>query len=276
MHLRLQNFDGPLDLLLFLIKSQEINIFNIPVAIVTEQYLGYLRRAVDLDFAQAGEYVAMAAQLIEIKASLLLPTVQQIGLENPEELAEDDPRKPLVEQLLQYEAIRSACVELNGFQIWGRDVFGSGEWKRREEEFEELSRPLKGDPFSLVIALEAVLLKFADRKKPPKVTVRAQTIGIQERMNHVRQVFAHVTEANLMDIFCDCSSRYELIVTFMAILELAKSQHILIIQLESLGTVTLSRGPRFGDVVPVVDENHAQNESVPGAGEALRGEQHSE
>src|SRR3712207_1763947 len=102
MHLRLESFDGPLDLLLHLIRVQEINVFNIPISTITEQFLSFLGQFPELEFHLAGEYLAMAAQLIEIKAQMLLPALQN-KLSDPHSLAEmseDDPRRPLVEQLL--------------------------------------------------------------------------------------------------------------------------------------------------------------------------------
>ena len=117
MHLRLENFDGPLDLLLHLIKAQELNIFNIPIAIITEQYLSFLKQVPALDFHSAGEYLAMAAQLIEIKANLLVPVLQNNLQESQtlEDIPEDDPRRVLVEQLLEEVILLVHLFQLEHF-----------------------------------------------------------------------------------------------------------------------------------------------------------------
>lgn len=253
MQLRLESFDGPLDLLLHLIKMQEVNIFNIPIALITEQYLSFLRNAPDLDFLEVGEYLAMAAQLIEIKANYLVPALQNTlssDAQSLEDIPESDPRKGLVEQLIAYEAIKEACVKLDQLKIMGRDVFPTGEPKRRETEFQELHAPIKGDAYELVIALERVLLRFAQKKNAPKVTVRAQKITIESQMKKLKERFSVVESAVLFDLFTDCESRYELIVVIMAVLELCKANQLSVEQQEDFGPIKVTRGLKFEEEAP--------------------------
>jgi segregation and condensation protein A len=256
MHLRLQSFDGPLDLLLHLIKAHEVNIFNIPMSLITEQYLGFLRQVPELDFHQAGEYLAMAAQLIEIKAGMLIPALQNRLVENPdalEDMAADDPRRPLVELLLEREAFRRAVDELDALSLLGRDVFPSGEMNRRKEEFENTDAPIKGDPFSLVIAFERLLLRFAETRAAPVVRVRAQKITIQSKMQRIKRKFEIVEEFTIREFFDECETRYELIVTLMAVLELSKANHLNMLQAELFGPIVLTRGPKFYDLAPELE-----------------------
>jgi segregation and condensation protein A len=256
MHLRLQSFDGPLDLLLHLIKAQEINIFNIPMSLITEQYLGFLRQVPELDFHQAGEYLAMAAQLIEVKVAMLIPALQNRILENAqslEEMADEDPRRPLVEMLLEREAIRQACERLERMSILGRDVFPSGEHGRRAHEFDDAMAPVKGDAFSLVIAFERLLLRYAETRVAPVVKVRAQKITIQSKMQLIKRRFEIAEEYTLREFFDECESRYELIVTLMAVLELSKANHLSCLQAELFGPIVLTRGPRFYDAAPELE-----------------------
>ncbi len=263
MHLRLENFDGPLDLLVHLIKAQEVNIFNIPVALICEQFMSFLRHAPDLDYLQAGEYLAMAAHLIEIKVSMLVPALQsQIGAAaSLEEMADSDPRKPLVQKILEYEAIKEACAKLEKMCQIGRDQFPSGEAKRRKDEFEEYSTQYKGDSFSLVIAFERVLLNFAAKQNAPTVKVRAQKITIHSKMTQIKKRFEVQEEFTLSDLFEICDTRYELIVTLMAVLEMAKANHIFLAQAEHFTPIFISRGEKFtfdnpdieGEPMPIAD-----------------------
>ena len=266
MHLRLQSFDGPLDLLLHLIKAHEINIFNIPMSLITEQFLGYLRQVPELDFHQAGEYLAMAAQLIEIKAATLIPALQNrlAAADSLDQMAEDDPRRPLVQALLEREAFRRVVEQLDSLSLLGRDVFPSGENKRREEEFENAEAPIKGDPFSLVISFERLLLRFAETRSAPVVRVHAQKITIQSKMTALKRKFAVVDEFTLREFFDDCESRYELIVTLMAVLELAKAAHLAVTQAEMFGPIVITRGARFYEAAPELEDDEAKPAAAAG------------
>ena len=251
MHLRLENFDGPLDLLLHLIKTQEMNIFNIPIFTITVQYLAFLRQVPELDFHQAGEYLAMAAQLIEIKANMLIPVLQNKA-ESPESLAEipeDDPRKILVEQLLEFEALKRAALMLEQMGALRAEIFPSGEYKRRSDEFDNFSYPIKGNPYELVVAFERVLLKFSQQKENPKISVRAQKITIQQKMLMIKKRLEPVTVFFLSELINDCMSKYELIVTLMAMLELCKSHHIHVEQIEAFAEISILRGDLFTEII---------------------------
>ena len=259
MQLRLESFDGPLDLLLHLIRAQEINIFNIPMLLIAEQYLVYLRNAPNIDYHVVGEYLAMASQLVEIKASMLVPALQNKipDAQNFDDIPEDDPRRPLVAQLLEFEAIKKACLELESLSILGRDVFPSGEHLRREVEFSEIEGPLKGDPFSLIIAFERLLLRFAEKQTEPTVRVQSQKITIQSKMTHIKRrleiCIAMSVNLTVRDLFDDCETRYELIVTIMGVLELCKAHHLNVEQAEFFAPIYLSVGVRFYDVAPELE-----------------------
>lgn len=269
MYLRLENFDGPLDLLLHLIKQQEINIFNIPISLVAEQYVIYLRNVPMLDFHSAGEFLAMAAQLLEIKANLLVPALQNklVDAQSLEEIPEDDPRRPLVESLLEFEAIREACEKLDKLSILGRDVFPSGESLRREEEFENLLAPIKGDAFSLVIAFERMLLRYAQSQSAPTVKVRAQKVTIQSRMVVIKRRLELTQTVTLRELFEDCESRYDLIVTIMATLELAKAHHVLLRQDELFSPILITIGEKFYEEAPELGDEGSAASPKPKIGE---------
>lgn len=251
MHLRLENFDGPLDLLLHLIKAQELNIFNIPISTITEQFLSFLKQIPELDFHAAGEYLAMAAQLIEIKANMLVPVLQNKydQVQSLEEISEEDPRKVLVEQLLEFEAIRKASEILGVKGSLNQEIYPTKEHRRREEEFSLFEHPIKGNAFDLVIAFERVLLEFSVQKAAPKVMVRAQKITIQQKMDAVKQRLEITEYLTVKDLLFDCESRYELIVVLMAVLELCKANQLMIQQDQAFAEIRLTRGERFSEVV---------------------------
>lgn len=256
MHLRLESFDGPLDLLLHLIKAQELNIFNIPIVMITEQYLGFLKQVPELDFLTAGEYLAMAAQLIEIKANLLVPVLQnksQTDAENLAQVSEEDPRKDLVQQLLEFEAYKKASEVLQQLNSVAQDHFPTAEYKRREEEFSAFEHPIKGNPFDLIIAFEKVLLKFSN-KSTPKVVVRAQKITIQQKMEFIKKKLSEIDSITLKLLFTECSSRYELIVLIMALLELCKANHVNVFQAAMFADVEISKGLKFFDDTSTLQE----------------------
>lgn len=254
MHLTLSNFDGPLDLLLHLIKVQEINIFNIPIERVTGQFLAFIRQLPTLNYAEAGEYLSMAAQLIEIKARMLLPNFQPApeDAQSLDDISDNDPRKTLVAQLLEQEAaqLRAAALELAAAASFGETRFGSGEASRRAEEWEDLPGPLVGEPLQLLLALERVLVSFAREQSMPTVRVRAQRISIHTRMEQLKDRFAVQPQCFFTDLLEDCESRYELIVTLMAVLELCKARQLDFKQELNYGPIDIFQGDRFADATP--------------------------
>ena len=254
MHLTLTNFDGPLDLLLHLIKVQEINIFNIPIQRVTSQFLVFIRQLPQLNYAEAGEYLAMAAQLVEIKARMLLPNFQATAedAQSLDDISDTDPRKTLVAQLLEQEAtqLRAAAQELAEAASFGETRFGSGESARRGAEWEDLEGPLVGEPLQLLLALERVLISFAREQAVPTVRVRAHRISIHTRMEQLKDRFALTERCFFVDLLEECESRYELIVTLMAVLELCKARQLDFKQELAYGPIEIFQGDRFADPTP--------------------------
>lgn len=248
MHLKLEHFDGPLDLLLYLIKAQDLNIFDIPIAQITIQFLDFIRQASKLDIHQAGEYLAMAAQLIEIKTNALLPTLQnqQSGAQNFEEISDTDPRKPLVEQLLEYEQIKKFSEQLLVKNSSMENIFPSVEFKRREDEWNNFERPVKGNPFDLAIVFERILLQYSHVKTLPKVTVHTQKITIEQKMNQIIEKMSMISASmNLNELIFECESRYELIILLMALLELSQKSRIVLIQNNELEDIYIRKDHRF-------------------------------
>jgi segregation and condensation protein A len=269
MQLLLDGWEGPLGVLVHLIKTQAMNIFNIPIVLVTRQYLDFVAESRDLSFDRAGEYLSMAAELVEIKAKYLIPALQNKLNEEAqslEDMSPEDPRRPLVEKLLEFEAIKAAVDELETIPQLGRDSFASAEFKRRNEEFADLPVPVKGNAFDLAIALERALLRFANEQQAPQVKVRKQRITIHSRMISLQERFRMFPACALCDLFGECKDRYELIVTIMASLELVKLGQIVVEQTEIFGKLNFAVGPRFGeDFVNPEPEESKNKEPLAGA-----------
>jgi segregation and condensation protein A len=219
-------FEGPLDLLLHLIKINEIDIYDIPIAVVTEQYLEYLELMKELNLDIASEYLVMAATLAHIKSKMLLPSIPP-----DDEESEEDPRRELVQRLLDYQRYKKAAEELEDKAILGRDVFARPGLNGDE------SRELAVNLFDLIEALQGILKKVDSQDKildftKEKVSLKDKMIEVIERLKAVEYVV-------FQDLFVSAQNRYEVILTFMALLELIRNQKVRIIQLEIFGTIRI-------------------------------------
>jgi len=226
---QLEIFEGPLDLLLHLIKKDEVDVHDIPIAKITDQYLSYLDLFEQLNLDLAGEYLVMAATLMAIKSRLLLPP------EEGEEEDEDDPRADLVRQLEEYQRFRAAAGQLADRDRLDRDVF-----RRPASELEEDQRelpPLRElDLADLMDALREVLKRLPEEKAHEilgeRPAIRPRILAVLERLRVGDVVFT--------DLFPEGSSRREVIVTFLALLELVKMRAIRATQPERFGPILLT------------------------------------
>ena len=226
----LEIFEGPLDLLLHLIKKNEVGIADIPIAPITEQYLATLEVMQDLNLDVAGEFLVMAATLIHIKSRMLLPP-DESDLEEDEE---GDPRAELARRLLEYQRFKDAAGELEQRDILRRDVFTRMPASPEEVEtggFESVSL------FDLISALRTVL----DRLPKDSVhQVALEKISVREKMSQLLDRLQRQEKVIFGSIFDGASSRMEVIVTFLAMLELVKMRAIRIWQEEAAGPIVLA------------------------------------
>jgi segregation and condensation protein A len=208
---QLEVFEGPLDLLLHLIRQQEIDIYDIPIAQVTDQYLGYLRLMENLSISVAGEFLVMAANLIYIKSKLLLPSEPS---PDPEEETQD-PRMPLVQQLLEHERFKKAADLLHD-----RESVELAVWPRGDDEFyEEEKEAVVVNVFDLVGAFRQVLERFQDQIV---LHVEQEVVSLEQKLSELR-LLIRVHKEFLFSIFLkERVSRLNLVMTFMALLELAR------------------------------------------------------
>jgi segregation and condensation protein A len=229
---RLEMFEGPLDLLLHLIKKNRLNITDIPIALITEQYLEYLKLMKVLNLDVAGEFLLMAATLLHIKSKMLLPVSS--GEEGEE--TETDPRAELVRRLLEYQQYKEAALELEDRPLLDRNVFTRPVFQETEETEEE-----ERVDVSLFELLEA-FRKILDRARLETFhDVTLEPITVEEK---IREVLSLLQKENrsmaFHTFFPDQASRATVVVTFLAVLELVKMKAIRIFQASAFETIRLS------------------------------------
>lgn len=228
---RIDAFEGPLDLLLHLIRKNEVDIYDIPMAEITAQYLAYLDAMKHLNLDVAGEFLLMAATLIHIKSRLLLPTPDE---ESDEEEGED-PRAELVRRLLEYQKYQAAASDFDALPQLGRDVFvrlgeTTGDDEEEIPEFEAIGL------FELVEAFRALL-----RDAPPDVVheVTIEQLSVTERIHAILTRFDGVASLTFSELFPAGAPRGEVVVSFLAMLELVKMKLLKIMQNRPDGTIWL-------------------------------------
>jgi len=224
---QLERFEGPLDVLLHLIRSQELDVFDIPLAMITQQYLDILEAQEQLDLEVAGDYLVMASTLMQLKSRMLLPRP-----ETDDEGNAVDPRAELAAQLIAYEQYRMLAEELNERPRLGRDVFIRSIFP----ESDEVERPLpEGDLDALLMAFRAVLKRVGGEVRHQIFT---ETMSVRDRM---RTVLDRLSGGGMQldELLAAEPGREALVTTVLAILELWRQQVITVIQSESLGSITL-------------------------------------
>jgi segregation and condensation protein A len=226
-----QNFEGPLDLLLHLIKVHEIDIFKIDIFLLTESYLNYLRMIEFNDLGQAGEFLEMAATLIEIKARLLLPG--EIT-KSADDLDDDDPVKSLQQRLIQYETFRAVADHLQQMPQIGIEIQTNHEWERLSPEYEHIEAPLTGDSTSLVILYEQMLRALGERKTE-RVTAKLHQLSVEEIILLLEKEILTARFALFQGYYNRFQTRYEFVAYILAMLELVKVKKLKVYQQEMFG-----------------------------------------
>lgn len=237
---KLEAYEGPLDLLLDLIRKQQINIYDIPIATITRQYLDYLHMLEELNIDVAAEFVFMAATLIYIKSKMLLPPDPTAP---PDE--QEDPRAELVHRLLEHEQFKSAAQMLQSKRMledamWSQP--GIGEFVEAEDE-----PGLAVSVFDLISAFRDILERA---KKRPQLSLRREEVTVAEMIQHVREVLlANPHPVRLDDLAAGYISRQALIALLLALLEMVRLRAVLIRQKEQFGPLTIHRSKRFEEIM---------------------------
>src|SRR5215831_18219016 len=238
---KLENFEGPLDLLLHLIKKNELEIHDINIAVITKQYLDAIQLMQELNLDVAGEFLVMAATLIHIKSKMLLPRPETAaGVPGEEE----DPRDALVRRLLEHQKFKAAAGLLHE-----REQLRQAQWQRPDQVVahiagDEYEPELEVDLFSLLTAFQAVV----DRAKMrPKVLLPPEQIPVEVRIEQLLARLSETEACGFEELFADCNDRGGLIVTFLALLEMIRLKLIRVFQSGSFGPIRVYKRARPSD-----------------------------
>jgi segregation and condensation protein A len=226
---RLQNFEGPLDLLLHLIKKHELDIYDIPISLITQQYLDYLDLMQELNLDVAGEFLVMAATLIHIKSRMLLPRPDP-SQEDPAE----DPREALVRRLLEHQRFKAAAELLHE-----KEIQRSAQWHRPDgvvaEVVGEPPEPeIEVDLFSLMAAFRQVMERARAR---PRVVLPPEQMSIETRIEQLLARLSETEACGFEDLFADAQGRGGMIVTFLALLEMIRLKLVRVFQQGNFGPI---------------------------------------
>jgi len=238
---KLPRFEGPLDLLLHLIKRDEIDIYDIPIAHITQQYLSYIELMQSLDLDVAGEFLVMAATLMRIKAKMLLP-LPAVGEEE-----EGDPREELVQRLVEYRQFKEAAGTLKTREADRRLLFERGMLPTEDE-----AGPLPLAPatlFDLLDALNRVMLRVPEQTV---YEVQGEIYDLEDKMSLIARTVAEQGSVSFQTLMMGCRARAEVIVTFIALLELVK-----------LGRIAVSQAEPFGDIEIVAHTREGSEADAP-------------
>lgn len=238
---RLDNFEGPLDLLLHLIKKHEVDIYDIPISLITAQYLDVIELMHELDLDVAGDYLVMAATLIHLKSRTLLPRPETAAAVDGDE---DDPRDALVRRLVEHQKFRAAAELLHE-----RQQVRAAQWLRPDERVaaiagEDYEPELEVDLFSLLNAFQSVLNRLKNR---PKALLPAEQLPIEVRIEQLLDRLSESEACGFEDLFADVLDRAGLIVTFLALLEMIRLKLVRVFQSGSFGPIRVYKRPRPSD-----------------------------
>ena len=233
--IKLEVFEGPLDLLLYLIKKDEVNIYDIPIAQITDQYMEYLDMLTLLDLDVVGDFLVMAATLMQIKSKMLLPP-------DPSELVqeEEDPRDELVRRLLEYKKFKEAAADLQNKEMVRQDFFRRTPDEEKIKEMREDATEVyfEANLFDLISAFSNAL------KNVPKnvfYEVIKEEYTVEQKIHDILHLFLHEQKVLLADLFSRARSKDEIIVTFMAILELIRLREVVAVQKGIFGEIEVLR-----------------------------------
>ncbi len=231
---RIENFEGPLDLLLHLIKKNEINIYDIPVAMIAQQYLAYLEAMEELNLNVAGDFLVMAATLLQIKSKMLLPVDETVD----DDEDGPDPREELVRRLLEYKAYKEAARQLDDQEKMWHEIFWREQALSVEEEVEE-NLPLENvSLFDLVDALKDVLERNPSSRL---MEIVPDNLTVRERMNVILETLEGKDSVSFAALFEGSSHRMVVVVTFLALLELMRLRVVRVFQAQTFGPILVSR-----------------------------------
>lgn len=246
---KLEFFEGPLDLLLYLIKKDDIDICNIPIAQITEQYMQYIEMMKMLDLEIVGDFLVMAATLMHIKSKMLLPPDPNEAEEEP------DPRDELIRRLQEYKVFKEIAEELKSKESERQNLFPRRLDEETRKELEEDAKEVyfEANLFDLITAFTKALSRF---KEEPIYQIVKEEFTVEQKIHEILHVLLRKPSMLLTDIFIRSKSKMEVIVTFMAILELIRIREIKVMQKRLFADIEVMRNKE--NVLPVDGEAEAE------------------
>jgi len=246
LNFQLEQYEGPLDLLLDLIRKQQINIYDIPIAQITAQYLDYMKNALELDIELSSDFVYTAATLIHIKSKMLLPHDPELH----RYLGNEDPRKELVDRLIEHERFRNAAEMLQQKRVIEEALWSN---PQIQQFLSEDDRPnLAVTIFDLARTLQTVLERAKTR---PTYEVERDRVSISDMIHYVEDELRNrKVPVSAIQMFERQRSRVAMICLFLAILELVKRQAVELTQVEAFGDIGLRKGLEFDASQQAVEE----------------------
>jgi segregation and condensation protein A len=227
LKITLGEFAGPLDLLLHLIRQEQVDIYDIPVGRITEEYLRYLQLMKDLDIALAGDFLVMASTLIELKSRMLLPRDPSAEGATEDEL---DPRAELINRLLEHEKFKAAAQ-----MLWSRATVERAVFGRAELETDKQNPEVAVGLFDLLTVFQKILARHKDEVL---MEIEREEISMSDMIDRLRNMVRSAGELNLVKFFEQARSRRELVIAFLSILELVRASEISLFQRETFGEIT--------------------------------------
>jgi segregation and condensation protein A len=238
-------FEGPLDLLLYLIKKEEVDIYEVNLTHLATQFIEYIETMRLLDLEVAGEFLVMAATLMYIKSRELLPVDQQVQTEGEEE--GDDPRWELIRQLVEYKKFKDAAAQLAVLEARQEEVFPRAPGKLQFET--EPPNRAEASIFDLLNAVNTVLQRFNQR--PDQRDIFEDKWSVSEKIEQLLRAIAERSPLKFSELFAGVTSRSEVVVTFLALLELIRLKQLTAIQTQAFGEIEIHRtAPGPGPVEP--------------------------
>ena len=247
-------FEGPLDLLLHLVKKQEVDIYQVNLTRIATEFVAYIEQMRELDLEVAGEFLVMAASLLYIKSRELLPVDLQVKPETEEEEG-DDPRWELIRRLVEYKKFKDAAAALQTCEEQAENRYSRRPGKI---EFTEDAAPKRGEVsmFDLIGAVSQILKRFQARDDVREINADPHTVS--EKIESLRLLVTEGRVVKFSDLFASARSRNEVVVTFLAMLELTRLKHLILVQSDDFGEIEVTLAPTA--VAPALDASAASAE----------------
>jgi segregation and condensation protein A len=246
-------FEGPLDLLLYLVKKEEVDIYQVNLTKIATQFIEYIELMRQLDLEVAGEFIVMASTLMYIKSRELLPVDQQVEAEGDEE--QQDPRWELIRQLVEYKKFKDAATQLQAREAEQENVFPRLPGRLELESATPPPRP-EVSLFDLIHAVNNVLKRFQHRDEPREIFEDKWTVS--EKIEQLMRGMSERQQLKFSELFAGVTSRSEVVVTFLALLELIRLKQIVAIQSEAFGEIEICRAAQ-----PLIPQDAAQEIATP-------------